>query len=84
MNCVNRNLWFDKKERKKITKINKEKIAENWNLIKLSKVKMDPKEISNFATLLRNNGDKVLNSEYKLTLSGKYKNLSEKRGNERP
>lgn len=38
---------------------------------------MDPKEISNFATLLRNNGDKVLNSEYKLTLSGEY--LSEKK-----
>ncbi|XP_055923743.1 serine/threonine-protein kinase 11-interacting protein isoform X2 [Eupeodes corollae] len=31
---------------------------------------MDPKKITELANLLRNNGDKVLNSEFKLTLTG--------------
>ena len=31
---------------------------------------MDPRQISRLAKLLRNDGDKVLNSEYKLTLTG--------------
>lgn len=31
---------------------------------------MDPRQISRLAKLLRENGDKVLNSEYKLTLTG--------------
>lgn len=31
---------------------------------------MEPKKISSFAKILRNNGDKVLNSDFKLSLSG--------------
>uniref|UniRef100_W4VR35 Putative serine/threonine-protein kinase 11-interacting protein n=1 Tax=Corethrella appendiculata TaxID=1370023 RepID=W4VR35_9DIPT len=31
---------------------------------------MDPKQITNFAKLLKDSGDKILNSEFKLTLSG--------------
>lgn len=31
---------------------------------------MDPRQISRFSKLLRDNGDKVLNSQYKLTLTG--------------
>jgi len=33
---------------------------------------MDPKQISNLAKLLKDNGDKVLNADFKLSLSGKY------------
>lgn len=32
---------------------------------------MDPKQISSLAKLLRDSGDKVLNCNFKLTLSGK-------------
>lgn len=32
---------------------------------------MDPKQISSLAKLLRDNGDKVLNSDFRLMLSGK-------------
>lgn len=31
---------------------------------------MEPKKISAFAKILRDNGDKVLNSDFKLSLSG--------------
>jgi hypothetical protein len=31
---------------------------------------MDPKQITSLARLLKNNGDKVLNSEFQLSLSG--------------
>lgn len=34
---------------------------------------MDPQDIMNFAKLLRDNGDKVLNADFKLTLSGNWK-----------
>lgn len=36
---------------------------------------MDPKKITELAKLLRNNGDKILSSEFTLTLSGKYVNV---------
>lgn len=32
---------------------------------------MDPKQITSLAKLLKDSGDKVLNSEFKLTFSGK-------------
>lgn len=36
---------------------------------------MDPKQISNLAKLLRASGDKVLNSDFKLSLSGMIRKL---------
>lgn len=34
---------------------------------------MDPKQITALAKLLKESGDKVLNCEYKLSLSGNYR-----------
>ena len=36
---------------------------------------MDPQKITELAKLLRDNGDKILSSEFTLTLSGKYTEL---------
>jgi LKB1 serine/threonine kinase interacting protein 1 len=38
---------------------------------------MDPKQITNLAKLLKNNGDKVLNAEYQLSLSGIYSTMND-------
>ena len=36
---------------------------------------MDPRQITSLARLLKDNGDKVLNSEFKLTLSGMFEQI---------